>query len=117
MRFEHVDEPLASRRKFLTRLGRATFLAAVLVTTMLGIGMGGYALFEGMGAVDAFANAAMILSGMGPLGPLSTTGGKIFAGCYALASGLIFTAALALVLAPILHRWLHAFHMEGGGRR
>ena len=39
----------------------------------LAIGIAGYAAFEGMSLVDAFVNAAMILSGMGPLGELKTT--------------------------------------------
>ena len=42
--------------------------------------MAGYMGFEGMSAVDAFVNAAMILSGMGPVTPLGTAGGKLFAG-------------------------------------
>jgi hypothetical protein len=65
-----------------------------------------------MSFVDAFVNAAMILSGMGPLGELKTTGGKIFAGCYAILSGLIIVIATGVVLAPIFHRVLHRFHVE-----
>lgn len=74
--------------------------------------MAGYAHFEGLSAVDAFLNASMILSGMGPVATLSTTGGKIFAGCYALVSGIVVVAATSLLLAPILHRVLHHFHCE-----
>ena len=74
--------------------------------------MVGYAFLEGMGWIDAFANASMILSGMGPLTPLQTTGGKVFAGFYALFSGLVLIVATGLLLAPVLHRMLHEFHVE-----
>ena len=60
------------------------------------------------------ANASMILSGMGPLGELHTFGGKLFAGLYALYSGLILVVASGIVLAPFVHRILHRFHLEEG---
>ncbi|MBA4224294.1 MAG: hypothetical protein C0458_26510 [Methylobacterium sp.] len=67
-----------------------------------------------MGGVDAFVNAAMILSGMGPMTELKTAGGKLFAGFYAIFSGLFVVIATGFVLAPILHRVLHSFHIEEG---
>jgi hypothetical protein len=75
----------------------------------------GYHRFEGMTWIDSFANAAMILSGMGPLTELHTNGGKVFAGCYALFSGLVFIAVAGIVLAPAVHRLLHRFHLEREG--
>ena len=78
------------------------------------IGMAGYSYFEGMSFPDAYVNAAMILSGMGPLGELKTTAGKIFAGSYAIFSGLIIVIATSFVLAPIFHRVLHHFHVGRG---
>jgi hypothetical protein len=85
-----------------------------IVLTLLGlaIGIAGYAGFEGMSFVDAYVNAAMILSGMGPLGELKTTAGKVFAGSYAILSGLIIVIATGFVLAPIFHRILHRFQVE-----
>ena len=62
--------------------------------------------------MDAFVNAAMILSGMGPVSSLQTDGGKIFAGCYALFSGLAFITILGIIFAPVFHRFLHKFHLE-----
>jgi hypothetical protein len=76
--------------------------------------MAGYAGFEGMSLTDAFLNAAMILSGMGPAAVLQTTGGKLFAGFYAIFSGLLLIIATGFVLAPIFHRVLHKFHLEAG---
>ena len=76
--------------------------------------MAGYAYFEGMSFVDAYVNAAMILSGMGPLGELKTTGGKYSPVAYAIFSGLIIVIATGFVLAPVFHRVLHRFHVEQG---
>jgi hypothetical protein len=75
------------------------------------MGMAGYHFLEGMDWVDAFVNAAMILSGMGPIGELKTTGGKIFAGCYALYSGLALITIAAITFSPVVHRFLHRFHL------
>ena len=84
----------------------------VLTAIGLAVGIAGYAFFEGMSLVDAYVNAAMILAGMGPVGELKTTAGKIFAGTYAIVSGLIIIIATAFLLAPIFHRVLHRFHVE-----
>ncbi len=81
----------------------------------LSIGIAGYAGFEGMSLTDAFLNAAMILSGMGPAAELKTEAGKVFAGFYAIFSGLIIVIATGFVLAPIFHRVLHSFHVEQRG--
>jgi hypothetical protein len=111
-RFERRGQPLASRRKFLVRMLIAIGLWVILTVVGLAIGIAGYAVFEGMSFVDAYVNAAMILSGMGPLGELKTTAGKVFAGSYAILSGLIIVIATGFVLAPIFHRILHRFHVE-----
>jgi len=114
-RFEPRSHPLASRRKFARHMLRAIGLWMLLTFAGLGIGMAGYAYFERMSATDAYVNAAMILSGMGPVGELKTTAGKIFAGSYAILSGLIIVIATGFVLAPIFHRVLHRFHVETSG--
>jgi len=110
--FEHRSKPLLSRRLFYHRLARSAALGMAVVVGSLLIGMVGYHIFEHMGWIDSFANASMILSGMGPLGELKTTAGKIFAGCYALFSGVAFLTSVGLVFAPIFHRFLHKFHLE-----
>jgi hypothetical protein len=114
MDFEHRRHPLLSRRRFVGRMLTAIGLWVGITVVGLVIGMAGYAAFEGMSAADAFVNAAMILSGMGPVGELKTTAGKIFAGCYAIFSGLVIVIATGFVLAPIFHRVLHRFHVESG---
>lgn len=67
--------------------------------------------------VDAYVNAAMILSGMGPVSDLKTEAGKIFAGSYALFSGIVFLILMAIILAPIFHQVLHRFHMEADSKK
>jgi FtsH-binding integral membrane protein len=110
--FEHRRHQLISRRRFAGRMLKAMGLWLALTTVGLMIGMAGYAEFEGMSLADSYVNAAMILSGMGPLGELKTTAGKIFAGSYAIFSGLVIVIATGFVLAPIFHRVLHRFHVE-----
>jgi hypothetical protein len=110
--FEHRSEKVIPRHRFARRLGKAIALWLALIFVSLLVGMAGYAWTEGMSIVDAYVNAAMILSGMGPLGELKTTAGKIFAGSYAIFSGLVIIIATGFVLAPIFHRVLHRFHVE-----
>jgi hypothetical protein len=113
-RLESRSERVLARRHFVARMGLAVALWSAITASGLAIGMAGYAYFEGMGNVDSFVNAAMILSGMGVFDELKHQSGKIFAGFYALLSGLIFLIATSFVLAPIFHRLLHRFHVEGG---
>ena len=110
--FETRSKPLLPRSSYYARLARSATLGAVVIAVALGAGMLGYHHFEGMPWIDAFANAAMILSGMGPLAALNTANGKLFAGFYALFSGLIFVVVMGIVFAPVVHRFMHRFHLE-----
>jgi hypothetical protein len=110
--FEHGRQPVISRRRFICRMFIVIGLWLAMTFIGLAIGIAGYANFEGMSLVDAYVNAAMILSGMGPIGELKTTAGKIFAGTYAIFSGLVIVIATGFLLAPIFHRVLHRFHVE-----
>jgi len=112
--FEHRRQQVISRRRFAGRMLKAVGLWLLLAVVGFVIGMAGYAEFEDLSRTDAYVNAAMILSGMGPLGELKTTVGKIFAGSYAIFSGLVIVIATGFVLAPIFHRVLHRFHVETG---
>ena len=112
--FERRGEPLLPRHRFVSRLLRAALIWMALTSGGLAIGMIGYAATEGMNFIDSFVNAAMILSGMGPVSNLKNDAGKVFAGFYALFSGLLIVIASGIVLAPIIHRVLHAFHVEEG---
>ena len=100
------------RRAFYARVARSAGIAGAIVAGSLAVGMAGYHGFEGLSWLDAFVNASMILSGMGPVAQLQTNAGKLFAGCYALFSGLAFITAIGVVFAPVFHRFLHKFHLE-----
>ncbi len=112
MPYEHRKQRLLPRPAFYGRLARSAGLALGIVLVSLGLGMSGYHFLEQLSWLDAFVNAAMILSGMGPVGELKTGPGKFFAGCYALFSGLAFITAIGVVFAPVFHRFLHKFHLE-----
>lgn len=103
---------ISSKFHFYKRLIRFGVFGLILLLFSLGMGMWGYHHFEHLSWVDSFVNAAMILSGMGPLNPLQTTAGKIFAGCYALYSGLAFLLAIGIILAPLIHRFFYKLHVE-----
>ena len=109
---ERHHEPLLPRRAFYRQVARYAFFAALVLIVCLAFGMWGYHHFEHLPWVDSFANAAMILSGMGPLGDLKTTGGKVFAGCYALFSGVVFLTTIGIFSAPIIYRFFHIFHLN-----
>lgn len=112
--FEHVSKPLIPKRAFRRRLVSASILVALLVAVSLAMGMLGYHWLESMTWLDAFLSASMLLSGMGPVGAPVTAGGKLFAGMYALYSGFVALICAAVLAAPVLHRFLHRFHIEEG---
>lgn len=113
--FEHRHERLAPVRVFLWRLARNVGLGATMIAVALVIGVLGYHWSAGFGWIDAFLEASMILGGMGPVNQLPTDGAKIFASIYALFSGLIFIGVMGVVLAPVMHRLIHKFHLEEKG--
>ena len=105
-------DPLPPRSVFLRHLLRNASLAGGVVIGSVGIGALGYHAFAGLPWLDATLNAAMILTGMGPVDPLHSTAGKVFAICYALYSGVAFITMVAVVFAPVVHRFLHRFHLD-----
>jgi hypothetical protein len=110
--YERRGQPLLPRRQFVARLLRHAAFTAGLVAGSLLAGMLGYHYLEGLHWLDAFLNAAMILGGMGPVAPLQTRAGKLFAGLYALYAGMVLLIALSILLLPVLHRLLHSFHLD-----
>lgn len=97
---------------FYHRMRRAVGLSAALIGISLSVGVLGYHLIAGLDWVDALLNASMILSGMGPVDPLTTVAAKVFASIYALTSGLVFIGATGILLTPLFHHVLHVFHLE-----
>ena len=108
---------LATRAVLVARLSRNGVWGLLVIAGAMAVGMAGYMFFGNMPVDQAFANAAMILSGMGPLDKLETSAGLYFEGIYALVCGLLFFAVAGLVLSPLLHRVLHSFHLEDETKR
>src|SRR5881394_3378738 len=110
--YEHKSQPILAHRLFMYRMLRHGGYAAALIGASLVVGMAGYHLSAGYGFVDAFLETSMLLGGMGPVGALPGASAKVFAGFFALYSGLVFLIAAGLLLAPVFHRVLHRFHAE-----
>ena len=111
--FEKKTEPLVGRNAFLLRMLRHALLAAAIILGSLTIGVIGYHVCEGLSWLDALLNASMILGSMGPVDPIRTTAGKLFASLYALYAGLVFVVVAGVLLLPTVHRLLHHFHLGG----
>ena len=109
--FEKHHQPLLSRREYALRQLRHFLVAAAIVAFSLFIGILGYHLIGGLSWIDSFVNASMILGGMGPVDQLHSNAAKLFAGCYALFSGMVFLIGAAILFAPAVHRFLHLFHL------
>lgn len=110
--FERKHEPLLPHPEFRARMLSAISASGAVMLAALALGTLGYRTTEGLGWIDAALNAAMILTGMGPVDELHTQAGKLFAIVYALFSGFVFLTVAALFLAPIGHRLLHVFHLD-----
>lgn len=110
--FESKTQAPLHRSAFARRMLLHFALAAALLIVSLAVGVAGYWYFENLPPLDGFLNSAMLLGGMGPVNPPSTSGGKLFAGIYALYAGLVFIVSAALVFTPIVHRVMHKFHWD-----
>jgi hypothetical protein len=111
--FEHYKQPLLPQDIFVRRLIIVGLLDIGVVALWVFLGMLGYYCLEGnMTWTQAFLNASMIAGGMGPVDILTHESAKIFAGFYAIFSGVLILSVFGLLAAPIFHRFLHRFHLE-----
>jgi hypothetical protein len=113
--YERKGERLLPFPHFLRRVAFSLLLALAVAAVALLLGTVGYHLFGGLPWLDAELNAAMILTGMGPVDPLGGTAAKVFASVYALFSGVVFLTSMGIVLAPVFHRVVHKFHLADDG--
>jgi len=112
MQFERRHEQLAPVSVFVQRLLGSLAIALALIAVALMIGITGYRYLAGLNWVDSLLEASMILGGMGPVNQLPSDASKIFASVYALFSGIIFIGVMGIVLAPVVHRLMHKFHVD-----
>lgn len=110
--YEHHRAPLANRETFARRLVASACFSLALLTLSLFIGMVGYHFFEQLSWLDSYVCASMILTGMGPTAPLTSPAGKIFAGLYAIFSGIVFLGSIGVAVTPIFHRFMHKLHLD-----
>jgi len=110
--YEKVGDKLIPWPRFARRMALSLALTLSIVMLALAAGTVGYHQIGGLAWVDALLNAAMILTGMGPVDPMKTDAAKLFATAYALFSGVVFLSAVGIVLAPVFHRVVHAFHID-----
>lgn len=110
--FEHTQKPLASRKKFISRLLRFGAYSLFVLSFSLGLGIFGYHFIAHLSWVDSLLNAAMILTGMGPVNPMDDDAAKVFSSFYALFSGVAFLTFTAVMFAPIAHRFLHKLSID-----
>jgi hypothetical protein len=113
--YENRKDKLLAPREFCMRVLRHGGYVMIAVVGALGIGIVGYHTTVGLPWLDSLLNASMILGGMGPVDPITTKAGKLFASFYALFSGVFFIGASGVLLAPFLHRIVHRFHLEKKG--
>lgn len=113
--FEHRTDKLLPRPEFLKRMARSAGICLGVVAFSLTMGTAGYHFFGELPWLDALLNASMILAGMGPVDPVRSAEGKLFATGYALYSGVAFLTTMAILLAPLAHRFMHKFHLDDEG--
>lgn len=109
---EKFKGKLQPRREFIRRLGWSIAAGGILILFSLSIGIVGYHTFAKLSWIDAFLDASMILSGMGPVSELNSDGAKFFAGCYAIYCGIALIGTTGVIMSPLIHRALHRFHLE-----
>jgi hypothetical protein len=110
--FEHKSKPLLPRKAFYVRFAWSVTTTMGIVAFSLFMGSAGYHYLGDLPWIDALLNASMILAGMGPVDPIHSSAAKLFASFYALYSGIAFLTMVAILMAPLLHRFLHKFHLE-----
>jgi hypothetical protein len=111
-KFERRGDDLAPRSIFIRRMLGSTGIALGLIVISLSVGIACYHFLAGLNFIDSLLEASMILGGMGPVNELHSDGAKIFASIYALYSGLLILALMGIVLAPVVHRIMHKFHVD-----
>ena len=109
-------QPLAPLRVFYSRVAKAFLATLGVVAFSLAFGAWGYHYFGGLRWLDAVLNASMILTGMGPVNQMESDEGKVFAIVYCLYSGIAFLSLVAILMAPIYHRFLHRFNLDRDGK-
>ena len=109
--YEHFRQPLVSRPRFFLRLARCAALSCALYAVTILAGTAFFRALEGFSWVDAALNSVLIMTGLGLANTVVTAAGKIFTAVYAVTSAIVFFSTLAILVSPVLHRFMHKFHL------
>ena len=112
MKYESKCQQLISRQKFYKRVSKNVVVAVIVTTFFWSLGAVGFYFLGTADITDAYYNASMLMTGMGPTTPNPSDALKWFASVYALLSGVVYLSTIGLMLAPIVHRFMHQFHLE-----
>ena len=107
-----TNTPVMPGKQFVKRYFKFALIPLSIVFGSLAIGIIGYHLIAGLSWVDSVLESSMILGGMGPVNSMKTDGSKLFASFYSLYSGLVLISTVGLFISPIIHRFLHKFHVS-----
>ena len=110
--FEHKSQPLLSYSQFLKRMMRCALWSMLLGAVTILIGTVGYHAIEHQSYIDAMLNSVLIMTGLGLINNLQSVDGKLFTAFFALLSPVVFYSILAILFTPLLHRFLHGFHLD-----
>jgi len=115
LHFEPRRRPLLTPAAYRRRVAHHALAGVGLIAGSLAVGVLGYHWAGGYSWLDSLYSASMILGGMGPVsGNLDDTPTplKWFASFYALFSGVALLTSVGVLIAPVVHRILHRFHLE-----
>jgi hypothetical protein len=103
---------LPHKKHFYSKLIKSAAIGTLFLFISLIIGIVGYHYYFNISWLDSLVNASMILTGMGPVDRALTNGAKLFSSFYAIYSGVAFLTSVAIIFSPVVHRFLHRFHIE-----
>ncbi len=109
---KNTNKNILPPKDFAKRVFKYALISISLLAFSLGIGILGYHYLGKLSWVDSLYNAAMILTGMGPVSKMESNSAKLFASAYALFSGVVFLSTVATFFAPFAHRLMHILKVD-----
>ncbi len=110
--YERKSKPLIDRNAFKKRILLHVLAAFILVVLTLALGVAGHVYFDNMEPIAAFVASITLASGLGLSILPESTSGQLFTSLYGIFSGYVYIATSTIVLAPIIHRIMHKFHLD-----
>ena len=110
--FEHYKQPVISRSAFIKRMTVCVLVSLAILFLTYFIGTLIFHYLGGFTWIDGVLNAVLVMMGVSITGALNNPVLKIFVSFYAVFSGVIFFSVITIILLPIIHRFLHRFHLD-----